>query len=98
MGQVTRHAEETFIVAVGKVGIGVAVVVDIHQTGDHAFAAQIHAVLIGYGGEDLTEAAVFHIEAAVDEAVATENVSILKKLKNQLLTVLYPFVIICMST
>ena len=78
-GQIPRHTEETLIVAIGEVGIGVAVVMDIHQTGDHILAAQIHAVGIGDSGQNVAEAAVFHIEAAVDESVTAEDVSILKK-------------------
>ena len=65
--EILCHFDKTVVVAVGKVRAGIAVVVDIHQTGDHILPVQVDPVSGGIG-ENFRETPVFHAERAALKA------------------------------
>ena len=46
---------------------------DVHQTGDHICAVQIHPVLMGCAVQHMGKAAVFHGKAALPEMTVHKN-------------------------
>ena len=77
-GEVGGHLHKAVVIAVGEVRAGVAVGVDIHQTGDDIRAVQVDGRLIRRLPQYAGEAPVLHGEAAGDKAPVHENMAICK--------------------
>ena len=64
-GQVAGHLQIALIGTVGKIGIGIAVVVHVDEAGDHVSTRQVHRVL--FFCQNVTEFPVFHGKPALNE-------------------------------
>ena len=74
--QIGGHFHKTVIIAVGEVRAGVAVGVDIHQTGDHICAVKVDALSVRRFRQHMGEPAVRHREAAGDEPAVDKDISV----------------------
>ena len=74
--QIGGHFHKAVIVAIGEIRAGVAVGVDIHQTGDHIRAVKIDALPVCRFRQHTGEPAMRHGEAAGDEPAVDKDISV----------------------
>ena len=77
--EIACHFDKAVVIAVGKIRAGIAVIVDIDQSGDDILVVQVDAALCGDRGQYLGKSSVFRAEGAVSEFAAHKNIGILKK-------------------
>ena len=77
--EIACHFDKAVIVAVREIRTGIAVIVDIDQSGDDILVVQVDAALCGDRGQYLGKSSVFRAEGAVSEFAAHKNIGILKK-------------------
>ena len=74
--QIGGHFHKTVVVAVGEVRAGIAVGVDIHQTGDHIRAVKIDTLPFRCFRQHMGEPAMRHGEAAGYEPAVDKDISV----------------------
>ena len=74
--QIAGHFHKAVIVAVREVRAGVAMGVDVHQTGNHIRTVKVDALTVRRLLQHMGEAAVLHREAAGDKAAIHEDIAV----------------------